>query len=62
MIPCKIANCIESNYCRGLCKIHYRRLLRYGDSLFVVKDDKKRFENSFDKSDNCWNWKKVKNS
>lgn len=59
MIPknCSVEECDQKHYGRGLCRLHYQRVVRNGTTgtmpPSVVED---RFWSKVSKSGSCWQW------
>lgn len=56
---CTVANCGKVRAARGMCQMHYRRVMVHGDSgvnLNAPQDVSKRFFAKVEKTSSCWLW------
>ena len=63
---CALDGCqrvVCSKSARGLCRPHYRKLMKYGDPLVTKlgRPVEVRFAEKIARSDGCWNWIGRKN-
>lgn len=58
---CSVDGCERPVHCKGMCSLHYQRVVKGGVSAvnkgIIVRDPTERFWEQVDKSDGCWTWK-----
>lgn len=60
-MQCKLVECSKTVKARGMCSMHYSRLMRHGDCekvtrIYVKGSLEDRFWSKVQRSEGCWEW------
>ena len=54
---CSIEGCERVHHCKGMCRLHFQRLVRTGTTdARIAPTLEQRFWAKVEKTDTCWNW------